>query len=133
MLSFLLIFCAVNVHSSYWITVPKNSVVSFHIEDQNNTIHEYEVVLQQDLISYRLAESDNYTYHWDLGKFDIYDMNKPEDERRPHPQRNISLKQLYDETYGYYISKQLFDPANIPPIEDEIRYNGKTLRELLVV
>ena len=108
-------------------------MVSFHIEDQNNAIHEYEVVLHQDLISYRLAESDNYTYHWDLGKFDIYDMNKPEDERRPHSQRNISLKQLYDETYGYYISKQLFDPANIPPIEDEIRYNGKTLRELLVV
>lgn len=115
------------------IPVPKNSVVSFHIEDQNNTIHEYEVVLHQDLISYRLAESDYYAYHWDLGKFDISYMNEPEDKRKSHPQRNITLKQLYDETYGYYISKQLFAPTDIPPIEDEIRYNGKTLRELLVV
>ena len=60
-------------------------------------------------------------------------MDEPEDKRKPHRQRKITLKQLYEETYGYYIRNQLFDPANIPPIEDEIKYNGKTLRELLVV
>ena len=115
------------------IPVLKDSVLSFHIEDKNNTNHEYEVVLHQDLISYRLAESDYYAYHWDIGKFDIIVMDEPEDKRKPHQERNTTLKQLYDETYGHYIRGHLFDPANIPAIEDAMRYNGRTLRELLVV
>lgn len=115
------------------IPVPKDSVVSFHIEDKNNTIHEYQVVLHHDLKSYRLVENDHYAYHWDEGKFDIIVMDEPEYTRKPHQERNITLKQLYDETYGYYISRNLFDPTNIPAIEDAIRYNGKTLRELLEV
>lgn len=115
------------------IPVPKNSVVSLNIEDKNNTIHEYQVVLHQDLKSYRLVENDHYAYYWDLGSFDIIIMDEPEDKRKPHRQRKITLKQLYDETYGYYIRYQLFDPDKVPPIEDGIIFNGKTLRELLVV
>ena len=115
------------------ISVPKNSIVSLYIEDQNNTIHEYQVVLHQDLKSYRLVENDHYAYYWDLGSFDIIIMDEPEDKRKPHHQRKYTLKQLYDETYGYYIRNQLFDPDKVPPIEDGILFNGKTLRELLVV
>ena len=107
--------------------------MSFHIEDKNNTIHEYQVVLHHDLKSYRLVENDHYAYHWGAGKFDIIVMDEPEYTRKPHQERNITLKQLYDETYGYSISRHLFDPTNIPAIEDAIRYNGKTLRELLDV
>lgn len=115
------------------IPVPKDSIVSFQIKDKNNTIHEYKVVLHQDLKSYRLVENDYYAYHWDAGKFDIIVMDEPEDKRKPHQERNTTLKQLYDETYGFYIRKQLFAPANMPAIEDAIKYNEKTLRELLIV
>lgn len=114
------------------ISVPKGGVVYFGIKDMNDVIHEYQIVLHQDLISYRLIENNSYAYHWDAGKFDIIVMDEPEDNRKPHAQRNITLPQLYDETYGYYIRKKLFVPEDTPAIEDTIVYNGKTLRELLL-
>ena len=80
-----------------------------------------------------MVENDHYSYYWDLGLFDIIIMDEPEDKRKPHRQRKTTLKLLYDETYGYYIRNQLFDPDKVPPIEDGIIFNRKTLRELLVV
>lgn len=114
------------------ISVPKGSIVHFAIKDINDAIHEYQVFLHQDLISYRLIENKTYSYHWDAGRFDIYAMDEPEETRKPHEEKKITLPQLYDETYGYYIRKKLFDPANTPAIEDAIVYKGRTLRDFLL-
>lgn len=113
------------------IVVPKGSEVKFSIIPTDGVHHEYTVRLKQDLIAYKLVDSITYQYYWHQGTFYITDSADPkiQDCRI----KKHTLEQVYYESYAFFKKQGKYNKENIQAILDAVTYNGRTLRELLVI
>lgn len=113
------------------VIIPKGAEVNFTIKPTDNVEHNYTVKLKQDLVAYKLIGNRFYMYYWDQGKFLITDSADPKVIDRSI--KRYTLPQVYYESFDLYLRNGTFDKENIHPPLDAIYYEGKTLRELIVI
>lgn len=113
------------------IVVPKGSEVKFSIKPTDDVHHEYTVRLKQDLIAYKLVDSITYQYYWHQGTFYITD--SADSKIQDYPIKKYTLEQVYYESYDFFKKQGKYDNENIQDILDAVTYNGRSLRELLVI
>lgn len=112
------------------IVVPRGASISFSITPTDGVIHQYNVVLDDNLLACKLIDKHEFHYYWEKSRFHITDSADPNINNVKVS--NHTLKQLYLESYNFFLKKGTFEAANVIDVLDAISYNGQTLRELLI-
>lgn len=107
--------------------IPKDNIITFRINCDDSSTHDYEVKILDDILVYKKPESQYYPNLSDKRKYVIEKYNGKD---AGHTTNVYTLKELYDDTISGLIRRSQ-KPLVEENVLDIFKFNGKSLKAIL--